>query len=78
MRVRKEQLVVTFPSTTAAMAMERFAKEEEIPGRIIPLPSELSAGCGLAWKTEPEEKAELMRRLDQAGIRWELMAVLKL
>ena len=36
-------------------------------GRLIPLPSEISAGCGLSWKTKPEEKEKydkLRNRLD--------------
>lgn len=60
MRIRHLQLVVTFATTTAAMEMERKAEEEQIPGRLIPLPSEISAGCGLAWKTELSEKESLI------------------
>ena len=30
---------------------------EKVPGRLIPLPREISAGCGLAWKM-PEEDYE--------------------
>ena len=29
-------------------------------GRLIPLPSEISAGCGLSWKTKPEEKEKML------------------
>ena len=71
MRIRHLQLVVTFATTTAAMEMERKAEEEQIPGRLIPLPSEISAGCGLAWKTELSEKESLIRFLEQAKLRWE-------
>ena len=51
MRRKYLQLVVTFATTTAAMEMEQRAEKAEISGRLIPLPSEISAGCGLAWKT---------------------------
>lgn len=71
MRTRHLQLVVTFATTTAAMEMERKAEEEQIPGRLIPLPSEISAGCGLAWKTELPEKKALLTFMEQAGLRWE-------
>ena len=37
------------------MAMELYCKEHNISGRLIPIPRELSAGCGLAWRIEPEE-----------------------
>ncbi|MFR3422726.1 MAG: DUF3343 domain-containing protein [Lachnospiraceae bacterium] len=56
MRKKTKQLVITFSTTTAAMAMEKRAQEMGIFGRLIPLPSEISAGCGLSWKTKPEEK----------------------
>ena len=29
--------------------------ETGIPGRLIPLPREISAGCGLAWRMRLEE-----------------------
>ena len=73
MRIRHLQLVVTFATTTAAMEMERKAEEEQIPGRLIPLPSEISAGCGLAWKTELSEKESLIPFLEQAKLRCEAM-----
>ena len=56
MRRKYLQLVVTFATTTAAMEMEQRAEKAEISGRLIPLPSEISAGCGLAWKPELSER----------------------
>ena len=50
MRRKVITTVVTFSTTTAAMKMERTAKESEFPGRLIPIPSEISAQCGLAEK----------------------------
>lgn len=73
MRTRHLQLVVTFATTTAAMEMEQKAEEEQIPGRLIPLPSEISAGCGLAWKTELSEKERIMKFMEQMELRWEAM-----
>lgn len=53
-RVRKPALVVTFPTTAAAMACEQLCGEQGLPGRMIPVPGEISAGCGLAWKAAPQ------------------------
>ena len=50
MRVKKRCMVLTFYTTTDAMAMEKRCAEWEIPGRLIPVPRDISAGCGLAWK----------------------------
>ena len=78
MRQKKKALVVTFSATTDAMAMERYCLDHQLPGRLIPIPREIHAGCGLAWKTLPEEKEHFTRALQDAGIRWEAMEVLEL
>lgn len=78
MRQKKAALVVTFAATTDAMAMERYCQEHSFHGRLIPIPREIHAGCGLAWKTEPSEKEHFMSALEAAGIRWEAMEILEL
>ena len=55
MRKKKPYQILTFHTTSAAMAMELYCKEHGISGRLIPVPGELSAGCVLAWRIEPEE-----------------------
>lgn len=59
MRERQQKLVITFHTTTEAIAMERACKERKIPGRLIPVPRQISSDCGLAWMmpAEWEEKA---------------------
>ena len=48
--IKKEmKLVITFHTTTDAMAMEQACKAAGADGRIIPVPRAISAGCGLAW-----------------------------
>ena len=55
MAVRREpKTVFTFPTTTFALEAERLCKIESIPGRLIPVPSQISAGCGMAWCFPPE------------------------
>ena len=73
MRRKYLQLVVTFATTTAAMEMEQRAEKAEISGRLIPLPSEISAGCGLAWKTELSEKGTIVNFMEQQKLHWEAM-----
>lgn len=70
MRVKKPALVITFDSTTQAMAAEKFCTEHSLPGRIIPVPREISAGCGLSWKAAPEAKDALFAALETAGLGW--------
>ena len=54
MRAKKPYQVLTFYTTSAVMELETFCKQNEIPGRLIPVPRELSAGCGIAWRMEPD------------------------
>lgn len=54
MRERSWKYIVTFHTTTSAMAFESVCEKRNIPGRLIPVPKELSTGCGLAWCVELE------------------------
>ncbi len=45
-------VIVTFPNTTSALAMEDMCKKHSIPGSIIPVPDSITAGCGFAWKAD--------------------------
>lgn len=58
MRRKVITTVVTFSTTTAAMKMEKMARKSEFPGRLIPIPSEISAQCGLAWKCVEQSEEE--------------------
>ena len=78
MRKKTKQLLITFSTTTAAMAMEKRAQQMRIFGRLIPLPSEISAGCGLSWKTKPEEKEKMLVFLEEEKLKWEAMYELEL
>lgn len=70
-RVRKPALVVTFPTTAAAMACEELCGAQGLPGRMIPVPGEVRAGCGLAWKAAPGDHDVLVSALAEAGIEVE-------
>ena len=59
MREKKLQWIVTFETTTQAMAFEEKAKAMQLEGRLIPLPRAIGAGCGLSWKEPLENKKEL-------------------
>lgn len=67
-RVRRPALVLTFPTTAAAMACEELCGRAGLPGRMIPVPGQISAGCGLAWKAAPQDQDELVSALAEAGV----------
>ncbi len=56
MRQKKDTLIISFGTTTEAMKMERYCEGKGLPGRLIPIPREITAGCGMAWKALPEDK----------------------
>lgn len=59
MRKKVRKLVLSFLSTTQAMAAEGCFQRNEVCGRLIPLPSAVSAECGLAWCTDLEEREKI-------------------
>lgn len=66
-----ERLVVTFASTADAMAMEEAGRRGEVPGRIVPVPSAVSAGCGLAWQAPASRARELLETVASRGLAHE-------
>lgn len=66
MRVKRPALVIAFDSTAQAIAAEELFQKNGLPGRMIPIPAQVSAGCGLAWKAEPEQKQSLLDALSNA------------
>lgn len=56
MRKKKTYLVVSFHSTTRAMAFERKARSAGLKGRMIPVPADIHSGCGLAWRDDPSAR----------------------
>lgn len=71
MIAKRERIVFTFPSTAAAMAMETSAKAQGLPGRLIPVPTSITAGCGLAWMAEPGEKETILTMLENSALQYE-------
>ena len=59
MAEKQKFAVVTFHTTTEAMQMESTAKEAGFSGRLIPVPRVISAGCGLAWRENIDNRDEL-------------------
>lgn len=71
MREKTPKAVVTFATTSDAMAMEAAARTHGIPGRIIPVPSEIDAGCGLSWSAEVSDRDELVAGLERHALSYE-------
>lgn len=68
LRKRSPRVVVTFHTTTAAMKTEQAARAHDVPGRLIPVPREITAGCGLAWSAPIEAEDALRTLLSDIGV----------
>lgn len=58
---KKLSLVISFNKTVDAMAVEEYCLKNNVSGRLIPLPKEISAGCGLAWKCDVSQVDEMKK-----------------
>ena len=65
------KLIITFRTTTEAMAMEQLCKERSLDGRLIPVPKSITAGCGLAWCAKLESRQLLIDQMTIGGVEAE-------
>ena len=77
-REKKKRLIITFETTTAPLKLDIKGKACGIPGRTIPLPSAISAGCGLAWRAGLSDRESLIAFMKEQDIRWEAMYELEM
>lgn len=73
MRERTRKVVFSFASTVEAMHMEACCLQEGCMGRLIPVPRQITAGCGLAWSAPWEAKKQLEQMIFKHGIEIEGM-----
>ena len=48
-RLPRRKIIVSFDSTFDVMECEQLCLAAGVPGRIMPLPGSITAGCGLCW-----------------------------
>ncbi len=75
-RQKKPSLILSFSTTAAALQAEQHFTARGCPGRLIPLPAEIRAGCGLAWLAEPRDREALCAELSSAGIACDACTVI--
>lgn len=78
MREKKLYTIITFNTTTEAMAMEKRCSLAGIPGRLIPVPREITAGCGLAWRMPAGDFAAYQEAVEGLGLKYEAIVELML
>lgn len=72
-KAKAGKVVVTFHTTTQAILMEQCCKRENVPGRLIPVPRQISAGCGMAWCAPAASRKEVEMLIKANGIEMEDM-----
>ncbi len=77
-RVKTPALILSFAKTTDAMAVEKYCMDKGLPGRLIPVPRQITAGCGLSWKATPKDQDVLTEALGEAGLVWSGLYILEL
>ena len=65
--MRKKELcfVVALHTTTEALALEAASHQAGVVGRLIPIPTQITAGCGLAWKMPITARADMEQLLQE-------------
>lgn len=74
----QEWLFIAFECTTAALKMEKEAAARKIPGKLVPIPRQLSATCGLAFRSDPKQKETLIALAKELEIETEGCHILTL
>lgn len=58
-----KSFVLSFYTTSDAIYAEKIFQSKGIAGRLIPVPRELSAGCGMAWASDVSLKEKCIEAL---------------
>lgn len=78
MRNKEWKVVVTFESTNHAIALENVFKEQGVPGRLIPVPRQITAGCGLAWCSPLHAQSFIRNEINRHQLHYEEIVELEL
>lgn len=65
MRLKALKTVIAFYTTTDAMKTEAVMKKAGIEGRLIPVPRQMSASCGIAWSMKTEDYKGLSENIKE-------------
>jgi len=49
------EYIITFTTTSSAIKAEKTLLAQELQVGVLPLPSQISAGCGICLRIKPEE-----------------------
>lgn len=64
-------LVVTFATITDAINCDKEAKKSQVKGRLVPIPRQISADCGMVWRGDINMRQEVNELLENNHIAYE-------
>ncbi len=67
----KVYCIFTFYSIHFALKLESACKQENIPGKLIPVPRSISSSCGTAFRAEVEDRPRIELLAEKEGIEIE-------
>ena len=70
---KRLKLIVTFHTSSEAMATEKVCKDAGIEGQLISAPRELTADCGISYAAEVADKARIEELLNSKEIEFDRM-----
>jgi hypothetical protein len=62
------KILITFHTTHNVLTLEKYARKENLEGRIVPVPRKFSASCGLSWMGPGETELKLKEILEKQSI----------
>lgn len=63
------KIIISFHSISEVLKFEKECKKFKIKGRVIPIPREISAGCGMAWCSEIEMEDKINELIKSCEIK---------
>lgn len=63
--------IITFYSTHLALRFEKLLKENTIAIKIIPVPRQISASCGLAGRFHEEDLEAIQQLLNETSFEYD-------
>lgn len=76
--LKTKKLVISFKNPSDSFKMEKYVRENNLGGRLIPLPPEIDVGCGVAYATENLDESYWKSVLEENDIDCGAMKVLML
>lgn len=73
----EEYYIIAFNSTNQAILSEKLLIDKNIDVKIIPLPTHITASCGLSLKIELNELKKVSNLLKQNNIVFDIYFVIK-